>query len=192
MRGRAQRALRTAVLALLDGKGTVLTWHPERGARRQLAGRRRAAPPGAGETGWQRRHVGRIRRCGAQVWWPPRPTGNNTPARILHVLIGVSQGELTMAAERRQKQAGHRRHRPRCSPSRRRVGARGGRHPPSDPAQIMDTARVPDPGDMRAHRHAPRARRTGLADAFSGCHRRRAGTVQRRAGRRVAERTAQL
>jgi signal transduction histidine kinase len=105
MGGRARGVpFETAVLALMDGKGNVLTWHPEGEVRpgtsmadstlHRLAQRRDGSQSHAQITS------GGVDR----VWIVAAPSRREPSGADLSVLVGVSRGELTAAAERRLNQ----------------------------------------------------------------------------------------
>ena len=105
MRGRARGLpYDSAVLMLMDRKGTVLTWHPGEEVR-----------PGASLTdsplyrlAQKRSGMGmhdEIESGGvARVWAVAAPDPRETPGADLSVLVGVSKGELTAMADRRLAQ----------------------------------------------------------------------------------------
>jgi len=94
----------SAVLMLMDRKGTVLTWHPGEEVR-----------PGASLTGSPLYRLAQ-KRSGtgmhdeiesggvARVWAVAAPDPRETPGADLSVLVGVSKGELTAMADRRLAQ----------------------------------------------------------------------------------------
>ena len=93
----------TAVIALMDGKGTILTWHPEgeklRGTSIADSPLFRFARNPQGEEVREFTEVGGVSRIWAVSALP------EFPEAALHVLIGVSREDLLAAANRNLSQA---------------------------------------------------------------------------------------
>ena len=105
MRGRARSLpFESAVLALMDRNGTLLTWHPDGelkpGSSLADSPLHRLAQRRDGKAAYEEIGTGGL----ARVWAVAEPEPREVPGADLSVLVGVSKGELTAAADRRQKQ----------------------------------------------------------------------------------------
>ena len=94
---------KTAVIALVDGKGTILTWHPEgeklRGTSIADSPLFRFARERHGEDVREEIEIGGVSRIWAASALPEFPEAE------LHVLVGVSRNDLLAAANRNFRQA---------------------------------------------------------------------------------------
>ena len=105
MRGRFRSLpFESAVLVLMDGNGTVLTWHPQGETKpaSSLAGSplHRLAQRRDGQDS----HAEITTDGVARVWAVAEPESREVPGADLSVLVSVAKDELTAAADRRQKQ----------------------------------------------------------------------------------------
>lgn len=105
MRGRSRSLpFSSAVLALMDRNGTLLTWHPEGemqpGSRLADAPLHRLAQRRDSRDTHEEITTGGLTR----VWAVAEPEPREVPGADLSVLVGVSKNELTAAADRRLNQ----------------------------------------------------------------------------------------
>lgn len=106
MRTRARSVpFETAVLALMDGKGTVLTWHPEGEVRPGTSLADSALHKLAQQRGARGGHARIASETADRVWVVASPSRREPSGADLAVLVGVSRHELTAAAEHRMNQA---------------------------------------------------------------------------------------